>query len=204
MARGVGRQKIRMNPTLSEQKMAMRQQYRVLCRSILPEQMAAASEALCANLQNAYCWRTARRILMFYPLNDEPDIVPLLEKALGSGKTLALPRHNGATGVYEAALIRDLTEDLVPGRFGIREPSANCPALPLNQLDLTLVPGIAFDASGRRLGRGKGFYDRLLPGTTGMTLGLAFDWQESDALPVEPHDVELNGVLTPTRWLKAI
>jgi 5-formyltetrahydrofolate cyclo-ligase len=141
---------------------------------------------------------------MFYPLNDEPDIAPLLEQALAAGKTIALPRYNSSLGVYEAALIRNLTEDLVPGRFGVREPSPNCPALPLNQLDLTLVPGIAFDASGRRLGRGKGFYDRLLPGTTGMTLGLAFDWQESDALPTEPHDVELNAVLTPTRWLKVV
>jgi len=193
-----------MIPSLSEQKIAMRQQYRVLCRSILPEQTAAGSESLCANLENAYCWQSSQRILMFYPLNDEPDIVPLLEKGLRAGKTLALPRYNVTTGVYEAALLRNLTEDLVPGRFGVREPSANCPALPLNQLDLTLVPGIAFDASGRRLGRGKGFYDRLLPGTTGMKLGLAFDWQESDALPIEPHDVELDGVLTPTRWLKAI
>jgi 5-formyltetrahydrofolate cyclo-ligase len=193
-----------MIPSLTEQKTALRQQYKVLCRSLLPEQLAAASEALCANIENADCWHHAQSVLMFYPLNDEPDIVPLLEKGLRAGKTLSLPRYNATAGVYEAALIRNLTEDLVPGRFGVREPSANCPPLPLNQLDLTLVPGIAFDASGRRLGRGKGFYDRLLPGTTGMTLGLAFDWQESDVLPVEPHDVELDGVLTPTRWLKAI
>ena len=193
-----------MIPSISEQKMALRQQHRVLCRSLIPEQVAAASEALCNNVSECYCWQNSQKLLLFYPLNDEPDIVPLLELALQSGKTLSLPRYNSATGVYEAALIRSLTEDMVPGRFGVREPSANCPALPLNQLDLTLVPGVAFDTSGRRLGRGKGFYDRLLLETTGIKLGLAFDWQESDALPTEPHDVELDGVLTPTRWLKAI
>lgn len=139
---------------------------------------------------------------MFYPLVDEPDIAPLVDLGLRTGKLIALPRYNSSQGVYEAAQIQNMAEDLIPGRFGVREPAPNCPALPLNQLDLTLVPGIAFDSSGRRLGRGKGFYDRLLPGTTGMTLGLAFDWQESDALPVEPHDVELDAVLTPTRWLK--
>jgi len=193
-----------MIPSVSEQKTSLRQQFRVLTRSIAPEQAAAASEDLRKHLLGSPYWQQAQRILMFYPLNDEPDIAPLLELALVAGKTIALPRYNSSLGVYEAALIRNLTEDLVPGRFGVREPSPNCPALPLNQLDLTLVPGIAFDASGRRLGRGKGFYDRLLPGTTGMTLGLAFDWQESDALPTEPHDVELNAVLTPTRWLKVV
>lgn len=193
-----------MIPSVSEQKNSLRQQFRVLARSIAPEQAAAASEDLRKHLLGSPYWQQAQRILMFYPLNDEPDIAPLLEQALTAGKTIALPRYNSSLGVYEAALIRSLTEDLVPGRFGVREPSPNCPALPLNQLDLSLVPGIAFDASGRRLGRGKGFYDRLLPGTTGMTLGLAFDWQESDALPTEPHDVELNAVLTPTRWLKVV
>lgn len=191
-----------MIPSIAEQKVSLRQQYRVLIRSVLPEQTAAASEDLRKHLIASPYWRQAKSVLMFYPLADEPDITPLLEQALKEGKALTLPRYNSSTGVYEAALIKNLTEDLMPGRFGIREPSLNCSAFPLNQLDLTLVPGIAFDSSGRRLGRGKGFYDRLLPGTTGMTLGLAFDWQESDALPIEPHDVELNAVLTPTRWLK--
>ncbi len=193
-----------MIPNVAEQKASLRQQYRVLCRSVAPEQNAAASEDLRKHLIGSSYWMESQRILMFYPLNDEPDIAPLFDKALTAGKTIALPRYNSSLGVYEAALIRNLTEDLVPGRFGVREPSPNCPAVPLNQLDLTLVPGIAFDPSGRRLGRGKGFYDRLLPGTTGMKLGLAFDWQESDALPAEPHDVELDAVLTPTRWLKVI
>ncbi|MCD6050833.1 MAG: 5-formyltetrahydrofolate cyclo-ligase [Verrucomicrobia bacterium] len=193
-----------MIPNVAEQKASLRKQYRVLCRSVAPEQNAAASEDLRKHLLGSLYWQDSQRILMFYPLNDEPDIAPLFTQALAAGKTIALPRYNSSLGVYEAALIRNLTEDLVPGRFGVREPSPNCPAVPLNQLDLTLVPGIAFDASGRRLGRGKGFYDRLLPGTTGMKLGLAFDWQESDALPAEPHDVELDAVLTPTRWLKVI
>ncbi|HEY1174450.1 MAG TPA: 5-formyltetrahydrofolate cyclo-ligase [Verrucomicrobiae bacterium] len=191
-----------MIPSIAEQKISLRQQYKVLIRSILPEQIAAASEDLRKHLVGSPYWQQARSILMFYPLADEPDIAPLLDYALKEGKTLALPRYNSSTGIYEAALIKNLTEDLMPGRFGIREPSLNCSAFPLNQLDLTLVPGIAFDSSGRRLGRGKGFYDRLLPGTTGVTLGLAFDWQESDALPVEPHDVGLSAILTPTRWLK--
>jgi 5-formyltetrahydrofolate cyclo-ligase len=192
-----------MTTSLIEQKSLVRQHYRALGKSQSPEQLLIASAGLRARLLDSPCWQQSRHILMFYPLADEPDITPLLEQANAAGKIIALPRYDSSSGVYEAALLRNLTEDLVPGRFGVREPSPNCPALPLNQLDLTLVPGIAFDANGRRLGRGKGFYDRLLPETTGMKLGLAFDWQESDALPVEPHDVELDAILTPTRWLKS-
>jgi 5-formyltetrahydrofolate cyclo-ligase len=64
-----------------------------------------------------------------------------------------------------------------------------------------LTPGIAFDALGRRLGRGRGFYDRLLAQTTGTRCGVAFDQQVVDVVPVETHDVVLNCILTPTRWL---
>ena len=68
-------------------------------------------------------------------------------------------------------------------------------------LDVVLVPGVAFDLGGRRLGRGAGYYDRLLTGVRGTTCGVAFDEQISGELPVEPHDVHVNCILTPTRWL---
>jgi 5-formyltetrahydrofolate cyclo-ligase len=66
---------------------------------------------------------------------------------------------------------------------------------------LALVPGVVFDQEGRRLGRGKGFYDRLLPSVGGPLCGVAFDWQVLPAIPVEPHDHVLNYILTPSRWL---
>jgi 5-formyltetrahydrofolate cyclo-ligase len=72
--------------------------------------------------------------------------------------------------------------------------------VPLNQLDFLLVPGVAFDRSGRRLGRGKGFYDRLLAGVTGMKCGVAWDEQIVHELPAEPHDIAMDLMLTPSRW----
>jgi len=71
-----------------------------------------------------------------------------------------------------------------------------------NRLDLILVPGIAFDLRGRRLGRGKGYYDRWLPALRGKTCGVAFDEQIVDDIPLEPHDVVVNCILTPTRWIE--
>jgi 5-formyltetrahydrofolate cyclo-ligase len=67
---------------------------------------------------------------------------------------------------------------------------------------LILVPGVAFDLHGGRLGRGKGYYDRLLKELRGTTCGVAFDQQVVEAIPVEPHDVRLDHVLTPTRWIE--
>jgi 5,10-methenyltetrahydrofolate synthetase len=107
-----------------------------------------------------------------------------------------------ATGRYLACQITNITEDLSHGQYGIREPGGHCIAIPSNRLDLILVPGVAFDAYGRRLGRGKGFYDQLLESVRGTTCGVAFDEQIVEAVPVEPHDVYLNCILTPTRWIE--
>ena len=88
------------------------------------------------------------------------------------------------------------------GKFGVREPAERCAPVPLNRLDLVLVPGIAFDIRGGRLGRGQGYYDRLLSAVTGLKCGVAFDEQIVDAVPVGPLDVRLNCILTPTRWIE--
>jgi 5-formyltetrahydrofolate cyclo-ligase len=101
---------------------------------------------------------------------------------------------------YAACRIQDTSRDLQISNFGIREPGTHCTEI-LSQLDLILVPGIAFDLHGRRLGRGKGFYDRLLAGVHGTTCAVAFDEQLVDEVPVESHDIHLNCMLTPTRWL---
>jgi 5-formyltetrahydrofolate cyclo-ligase len=126
----------------------------------------------------------------------------VLSEAIATGKAAALPAFVPGTSVYTARRILDPTRDLVPGKFGIREPALSCPEVALNRLDLVLVPGIAFDVSGGRLGRGKGFYDRLLPAVNGLKCGVAFDEQIVDAVPVGPMDVRLNCILTPTRWIE--
>lgn len=164
---------------------------------------ASASAALCVRVRASPLWQTARAVLLFFPLPCEPDISPLLDEALASGKLLALPRFNATTNAYEPVQIRDLARELVTGPFGVREPTADCPLAPMNRLDLALVPGLGFDARGHRLGRGKGHYDRLLVGFTGMKIGVAFDFQIVTEVPAEPHDIVLDAVVTPTRWVMA-
>ena len=160
-----------------------------------------SSLRLCERITQNPLWQRSKCVLLFAPLPDEPDLSPLLASALAAGKRVALPRHLPAADTYEAALIRDVAADLSAGNFGVLEPSAACPVLPLMQLDLLLVPGIVFDVLGRRLGRGKGYYDRLLSQTPSAKCGVAFDWQLVEQLPAAPHDVPMNHLATPARWL---
>jgi 5-formyltetrahydrofolate cyclo-ligase len=162
----------------------------------------AASVQICNLLQASNLWQTKQSILLYSPLPDEPDVRPLIAAGLASGKRISLPCYDAERQVYAASVIEDLARDCVPGRYGIIEPAGNCQRVDLLQLDLVLVPGVSFDASGRRLGRGKGYYDRLLAQAGGIKCGVAFEWQVVSEVPAEPHDVCLNCILTPIRWLK--
>lgn len=184
-----------------EAKAAVRQHLRDQFARLSAAERANGSAQLCNRLAQQTAWQNARVILCFAPLTDEPDIFPLLAAALAAGKTAALPRFSPDAGAYVAAEIRDPGRDLSLGRFDILEPREICPVLPLNRLDLILVPAVAFDLCGRRLGRGKGFYDRLLTQVTGIRCGVAFDFQIVPEVPIEPHDVRVDCVVTPTRWL---
>jgi 5-formyltetrahydrofolate cyclo-ligase len=163
------------------------------------EQDSAQARALLARQQ---VWREAGAVLFYAPLPYEIDLLPLLEQALAEGRTVALPRFIPETGLYAACQIEHFSRDCAPGKFGIAEPAARCPVFPLNRLDLALVPGVGFDAAGHRLGRGRGHYDRLLAGAAGIRCGVAFDEQMAGQIPAEPHDITLNCILTPTRWVE--
>lgn len=183
----------------SSGKAEIRARVRTQVRAISPEARAALSTQLCDVIRSQIIWQRAASVLLFSPLLDEPDIAPLLTDALAERKLVCLPRFDVAQGVYFGAQISGRA-DLAPGRFGALEPHEGCRVVSLKHLDLALVPGIAFDLAGRRLGRGKGFYDRLLAGVPGHKCGVAFDAQIVVQIPEERHDVRVNSILTPTRW----
>ncbi|MBI5801005.1 MAG: 5-formyltetrahydrofolate cyclo-ligase [Verrucomicrobia bacterium] len=187
----------------SETKTALRIWLRAELKAHSPSVAAATSSQLCARVKTSSAWQNARAVLLFFPIPGEPDISALLTDALTAGKLLALPRFNAAANAYEAVRVMDPVRELATGPFQVREPVAACPVVALNRLDLALVPGLGFDARGHRLGRGKGHYDRLLAGFTGMKIGVAFDFQIVTEVPREPHDVALDAIVTPTRWLRA-
>jgi 5-formyltetrahydrofolate cyclo-ligase len=187
---------------LLKAKTLLRDAVRARLQGLSAAARAGSSAKLCARLRNQKVWQQAKAVLLFAPLADEPDIWPLLNEALATNKTVVLPSFVPGTNVYTARRILDPARDLVVGKFGIREPADLSPEMQLNQLDLVLVPGVAFDARGGRLGRGRGFYDRLLANVRGTKCGVAFDEQLVAVVPVGPLDIPLNCILTPTRWIE--
>lgn len=189
-----------MSASPVEIKAALRRQLRERLQSFSAEERSQASAQIRQRLAEQPVWRTAQSVLFYAPTASEPDLWPLAIEALGLGQQVALLRHAPDTDSYAPCLIREPSRDLQPGRFGIPEPAAHCPIFNLKQLDLALVPGIGFTLDGGRLGRGKGYYDRLLAEVPGFKCGVAFDCQVAAEFPLEPHDVRLNCILTPARW----
>jgi 5-formyltetrahydrofolate cyclo-ligase len=189
-----------MNGVVAQQKAALRKKIRGELSRLSPDARLAASAQAGARLQQERAWREAVWVLLYCPLPDELDVFPWAQDALLSGKKVALPRFDPIQNLYLACQVLSLKDDLQTGPYGIREPRKGCPAVALNRLDFLIVPGVGFALNGRRLGRGKGVYDRLLASVRGSKCGAGFDEQIVDDLPVEPHDIRMDCILTPTRW----
>ena len=194
-------EKARMETDKHGLKAGPRKEIRAALEKISPAVRAVESIELCDRLEAQL--RSARTILFFAPLADELDVWPLLEKFLAAGKICALPFFDSVTQTYSARRVQNLAADISIGKFGVREPASSCAEIPLEKFDLILAPGVAFDWNGNRLGRGRGFYDRLLTKTGGLKCGVGYDFQLIGKIPVEPHDARVNFVVTPGRCLKA-
>jgi 5-formyltetrahydrofolate cyclo-ligase len=160
-----------------------------------PDEREAASILLCARIQDLPSWSRARTVLTFSALPDEP----CLDGLFCGKREFFFPRFHAGRG-YTAAAVEALGE-LVPGKFGILEPPVDAPECRPENVDLVLVPGMAFDETGDRLGRGRGFYDRLLEVLAGVKVGVGFDHQLIEVVPTESHDVRLDAVVMPSRTI---
>lgn len=181
-------------------KSNLRQKIRAQLEKISPAVRAVESIGLCERLKAQI--PSAHTILFFAPLPDEPDIWPVLELSLALGTNCALPFFDAEKKTYGAKRLKNLAADIVTGKFGVREPAAGCAEIALDKFDLILVPGMAFDLSGNRLGRGKGFYDRILAEASGIKCGVCHNFQLLEKIPSEPHDANVDFILTPSRCLK--
>jgi len=153
-----------------------------------------ASSAIRKRLVTLDCWRRARTILAYHPLQPEVDLLSLLEEE--RTKEWIFPRVNG-----EFLSLHRWTPEAPwrKGVFDILEPDPeHWPEVGIETIDLALIPGLAFDTRGRRLGRGKGFYDRLLAseGFRALKIGIVTERFLLPKIPTEPHDIGMDLVIT--------
>jgi len=151
-------------------------------------------------LQSLAVYRKAQTVALYSPVHNEVLTMQLLRDLLANRRSVVMPRVVGEE--LEFHMVRSL-DDLAPGSFGILEPIEGTGQVAIHELDLIVLPGVAFDRRGHRLGYGKGFYDRALKtaGDRGRRVGLAYDYQLVDQLPVFEHDMQLDLLVTETQVL---
>jgi 5-formyltetrahydrofolate cyclo-ligase len=165
--------------------------------AMAPESAAEKGRAACEALLALEAFRAARAVMLYLPLPLEVDTGPVARAAWGGGKTVLVPKVDYDERHMIAVRCETLEDEMRVDRYGILQPVDGEP-WPLSDIDLVVVPALAFDRRGHRLGHGAGFYDRFLagaePGT--MVCGLAFAEQVVEELPVRAHDHRLHVLVT--------
>lgn len=173
---------------LQDEKAALRKAIRA--RYPGADQRTLESDALCRHVLASDIYRQAKCIAGYLPLRREADVTPILRDALAAGKQLLLPRVEGE-GSMTLRCIDDL-DSLTIGSFGILEPAADTAIVSPAAAELILIPLEGIDPTGMRLGKGGGYYDRLLQDYRGCTLGVVMSWQWTERVPFADWDQPLH------------
>jgi 5-formyltetrahydrofolate cyclo-ligase len=186
-------------------KAAIREQARK--NRIAQKNKDEVSRAICATFVALPAYAAAKTVMWYVDAGSEVRTRHTLPEALAHGKHVVVPWCVVETNQLELFLLEDMSE-LVEGAYKILEPKTELRELAAKkvrpeELDLVMVPGTAFDPRGGRMGQGKGYYDRLLATARpdAPLVGMAFDCQVFDEIPVAPHDVFMDLVLTESRTI---
>jgi 5-formyltetrahydrofolate cyclo-ligase len=167
-------------------------------RSIDPKELAALSSRVENNVLSLKEYKEARVLISYCAKDDEVQTRPLIERALEEGKRVAVIVTEVSPKALSFSEIGSFEEDLAPGAFGILEPrSGHLRPIEIAQADMILVPLVAWDEKGHRLGYGAGYFDRALAGAGGVTkVGIALESQRLPHIPESWHDVPLDLIVT--------
>ena len=180
-------------------KKELRERILTLLKNQREEKRLEKSLSIKEKLFNLREFKEARTILFYAAFDGEVETKDMIEQAQAQGKRVALPRINKKDKHITPILMEHAMEKLAFGSYGIKEPAPHAQTLHLEEIDMIVVPGIAFDRHGNRLGRGRGYYDRFLDDVSPHvpTVGLAFDFQVVDAIPyIKDHDRAVSRLIT--------
>lgn len=186
-------------------KANMRAHFKAVREGLIPGERCAIDEAIARNVEALPEFAAADGVFTYLSFGAEVDTRELIQRAWEAGKTVCLPRVVPGTREMRWYTVQSL-DGLVRGSFGVEEPPHD-PSREADPADfahpVTLVPGLAFDRAGFRLGYGGGFYDTFLPGFPGASIGLVRACQLVEALPVrDAHDVPVDAVVTESGVLR--
>lgn len=209
-------------------KAAMRAHMRTTLSALAQTRFIESGAAISRRVQDLDEVRRARAVMAFVPMRRigddggklmEADITDLLDAVVAAGTRLVLPRGTSSGGLEPCEVGEDWRGELVEAALkGVLEPAATAHRVAAAEIDVVIVPGLAFDATGGRLGRGKGFYDRFLaemkdpaqiskadparPAPIPTMIGVCLEEQVVDRVPREIHDVLMDCVLTDVRTMR--
>jgi 5-formyltetrahydrofolate cyclo-ligase len=182
---------------LRQRKGALRVRMQARLASLDATEGAKHTQRILDRLVSLPEFAKAESVLAYVSMVNEVGTHNLIRHCLLLGKRVSVPAFDPERKLYFAVAIEDFDRDLGFGHYGILEPRDAKPTT--KHADFAIVPGLAFDSHGNRLGRGKGYFDALLRGFPGLKIGLAFDFQFVDAVPATDDDVPVNLVVTEAR-----
>ncbi len=142
----------------------------------------------------------ADEIFTYYSVGSEADTVRIIRYALSEGKKVALPKCTDRNGSMDFYYISDSDASLTDGMFSLKEPDTDfCIKAQGTESSLCIVPALAIDKHGYRLGYGRGYYDRFLSNFKGITVGLCYEECLCDSLPFDKYDIRLNMIITDNK-----
>lgn len=184
------------NPNIKVRKQELRMELLERRRRLAKEMIRSQSDKMAEHL---YAWpryQQAKIIMLFVSMPDEPNMIKIIEHAWQQGKTVCIPHMRQQFGVMDAAII-DNMESLVRGRLNLLVPDpAHLKIIAPESIDLIVVPAVAYDIAGNRLGMGAGYYDRFIPhASKAVRIGAIWSSQMVDSIPANEYDMPVHYLL---------
>lgn len=179
-----------MELRLAKQK--LRKEIAARKREHSAEQLLELSKKIMCRLEQTEEFQAASCVALYHAIPGEVQTADFIERWY-KRKRLLLPL---IVGDDLRLLLYEGPDSLIEGQYGIMEPKEDCKELPDEDIDMIIVPGVAFDKERNRMGRGRGFYDRLLSKVNAQKIGICFEFQLSEDIPVEPFDKKMDIVIT--------
>ena len=186
-------------------KKEIRDKLLMMRKNLSSEELKHFSELVSNKIQSLKEYKEARMIMSYIAKNKEVRTRELIENSIAMGKKVTAPKVDLLKKNIKLHEIRDFDNDLVPGFKGILEPKSSLPVIKnLKEIEFALIPGVAFDRKGRRIGFGKGFFDKLLMNKTNSNIlcGIAFDFQILDEIPFNSDDIAMDIIVSDKRIIR--